>query len=440
MDKLAVLYAEHIATLQQRTRTICESEGLEGLVIHSGQAKRQFLDDMYYPFKVNPHFKAWLPVIDNPHCWIVVNGSDKPKLIFYRPVDFWHKVPDEPRDFWAEYFDIELLLQPDQVEKLLPYDKANYAYMGEYIEVAQALGFSIMNPEPVLNYLHFNRAYKTQYELECLRNANRIAVDGHKAARDTFFNGGSEFDIQHAYLMATRQSENEMPYGNIVALNENCAILHYTHFEPNAPQTHNSFLIDAGANFNGYAADITRTYDFKKQGEFAELVTAMTAIQVELGKGLKPGMLYGDLHVECHNRIAQILSDFNIVNLPAADIVERKITSTFFPHGLGHHLGLQVHDVGGFMSDDKGTHQASPDGHPFLRCTRMIEKNQVFTIEPGLYFIDSLLGDLAQTDNKQYINWNKVEEFKPYGGIRIEDNIIVHEDSLENMTRDLHLD
>jgi Xaa-Pro dipeptidase len=231
-----------------------------------------------------------------------------------------------------------------------------------------------------------------------------------------------------------------MPYGNIVALNENCAILHYTHFEPNAPQTHNSFLIDAGANFNGYAADITRTYDFKKQGEFAELVTAMTAIQIELGKGLKPGMLYGDLHVECHNRIAQILSDFNIVKLPAADIVERKITSTFFPHGLGHHLGLQVHDVGGFMSDYKGTHQASPDGHPFLRCTRMIEKNQVFTIEPGLYFIDSLLGDLAQTDNKQYINWNKVEAFKPYGGIRIEDNIIVHEDSLENMTRDLHLD
>ncbi|MEL0642727.1 Xaa-Pro dipeptidase, partial [Pseudoalteromonas aliena] len=69
-------------------------------------------------------------------------------------------------------------LQPDQVEKLLPYEKANYAYMGEYIEVAQARGFSIKNPEPVLNYFHYHRAYKTQYELECIRNANRIAVDG----------------------------------------------------------------------------------------------------------------------------------------------------------------------------------------------------------------------------------------------------------------------
>jgi len=92
------------------------------------------------------------------------------------------------------------------------------------------------------------------------------------------------------------------------------------------------------------------------------------------------------------------------------------------------------------MADDTGAHQAPPEGHPFLRCTRLIEKNQVFTIEPGLYFIDSLLGDLAQTDNKQFINWEKVEALKPFGGIRIEDNIIVHEDSLENMTRDLHLD
>ncbi|NOU51381.1 Xaa-Pro dipeptidase [Pseudoalteromonas sp. JBTF-M23] len=440
MEQLAHYYAEHIATLQQRTKTILDQEGLEGLVIHSGQAKRQFLDDMYYPFKVNPQFKAWLPVIDNPHCWVVVNGVDKPKLIFYRPVDFWHKVPDEPNDFWADYFDIQLLVQPDQVEKFLPYDKANFAYIGEYLEVAQALGFTNVNPEPVMNYFHYHRAYKTQYELSCLREANRIAVIGHKAARDMFYAGGSEFAIQQAYLNATEHMENDTPYGNIVALNENCAILHYTHFERKAPKQHHSFLIDAGANFNGYASDITRTYDFAKQGEFAELIQVMNDHQIQLGKALSPGKLYGELHIDCHARVAQVLRDFDIVKLPAQDILEKGITSTFFPHGLGHHLGLQVHDMGGFLADESGTHQAPPEGHPFLRCTRKIEAKQVFTIEPGLYFIDSLLGDLAQTDNKKYINWDKVEQFKPYGGIRIEDNIIVHEDRLENMTRDLDLD
>nr|4ZWU_A Chain A, ORGANOPHOSPHATE ANHYDROLASE/PROLIDASE [Alteromonas sp.]4ZWU_B Chain B, ORGANOPHOSPHATE ANHYDROLASE/PROLIDASE [Alteromonas sp.] len=440
MNKLAVLYAEHIATLQKRTREIIERENLDGVVFHSGQAKRQFLDDMYYPFKVNPQFKAWLPVIDNPHCWIVANGTDKPKLIFYRPVDFWHKVPDEPNEYWADYFDIELLVKPDQVEKLLPYDKARFAYIGEYLEVAQALGFELMNPEPVMNFYHYHRAYKTQYELACMREANKIAVQGHKAARDAFFQGKSEFEIQQAYLLATQHSENDTPFGNYVALNENCAILHYTHFDRVAPATHRSFLIDAGANFNGYAADITRTYDFTGEGEFAELVATMKQHQIALCNQLAPGKLYGELHLDCHQRVAQTLSDFNIVNLSADEIVAKGITSTFFPHGLGHHIGLQLHDVGGFMADEQGAHQEPPEGHPFLRCTRKIEANQVFTIEPGLYFIDSLLGDLAATDNNQHINWDKVAELKPFGGIRIEDNIIVHEDSLENMTRELELD
>ncbi len=440
MNQLASLYAEHIAILQQRTRTIVDREGLDGLVIHSGQAKRQFLDDMYYPFKVNPQFKAWLPVIDNPHCWVVVNGSEKPKLIFYRPVDFWHKVPDEPNDFWAEFFDIELLVQPDQVEKLLPYDKAKFAYIGEYLEVAQALGFGFVNPESVLNFLHYHRAYKTPYEMACLREANKLAVKGHKAARDAFYGGGAEFDIQSAYLAATRCAENDMPYGNIVALNENCAILHYTHLEKQAPAQMRSFLIDAGAEFNGYAADITRTYDFTKRGEFHELILAMNAHQQALCSGLKPGIMYGDLHLECHQRVAEVLSEFNIVKLKPAEIVERGISSTFFPHGLGHHLGLQVHDMGGFLADERGTHQAPPEGHPFLRCTRKIEENQVFTIEPGLYFIDSLLADLAATEHKSAVNWDKVAELKPFGGIRIEDNIIVKADGIENMTRDLALD
>lgn len=440
MENLAITYKSHIETLQLRTKNVLAREGLEGLVIHSGQSKRQFLDDMDYPFKVNPHFKAWLPVVDNPHCWLVVNGVDKPKLVFYRPVDFWHKVPDEPSDFWAEHFDIVLLKVPDQVEQLLPYDKEKFAYIGEYIEVAKALGFSQLNPEGVLNYLHYHRAYKTDYEQICLREANRLAVLGHKAARDMFYNGGSEYDIQKAYLIATQHTENQVPYGNIVALNENCAILHYTHLEIAKPQQHRSFLIDAGASFHGYAADITRTYDFARQGEFAELIVALNAHQIALCNGLKPGIKYSDLHLECHQRVAEVLSQFNIVKLDQESIVSKGISATFFPHGLGHHLGLQVHDVGGFMLDERGTHIAPPEGHPFLRCTRTVEANQVFTIEPGLYFIDSLLADLAATENAKYINWEKVNAFKPFGGIRIEDNVIVHQDRNENMTRNLALD
>ena len=82
MTTLTASYQVHIETLQSRTREALQREGLDGLVIHAGQSKRLFLDDNDYPFKVNPHFKAWVPVVDNPHCWLVVNGVDKPKLIF----------------------------------------------------------------------------------------------------------------------------------------------------------------------------------------------------------------------------------------------------------------------------------------------------------------------------------------------------------------------
>jgi len=432
------LYAAHLFELQQRTKAVLARENLDALVIHSGQAKRQFLDDMDYPFKVNPLFKAWLPLVDNPHCWLVVDGVNKPKLVFYLPVDFWHKVPDAPTDFWAGFFDIELIDKPTKVEKLLPYDKARLAYLGEQLELARALGFTELNPEGVLSYLHYHRAYKTDYELACLREANRIAVTGHRAAEAAFRAGGSEFDIQLAYLAAVQQSENEVPYGNIIALNQNAAILHYTVLERQKPSAHHSFLIDAGAAFHGYAADITRTYS-AQDDEFAALIQAMKAVELQLVDSLKPGIKYTEVHLTSHQLIANVLADFDLVQLGADAIVDTQISRTFYPHGIGHHLGLQVHDVGGFMADERGTHVSAPEHHPFLRSTRLIEPGMVFTIEPGLYFIDSLLADLKQTEHGKYVNWHKVDAFRKFGGIRIEDNVIVHRDRNENMTRELGL-
>lgn len=435
MSDQRALYQAHIEELQTRTREALQREGLDGLVIHSGQGKRLFLDDNHYPFKVNPQFKAWVPVVDNPNCWLVVNGVDKPKLIFYRPVDFWHKVPPEPNDFWTDSVDIVMLKQADAVEKLLPYDKQKFAYIGEYIEVARALGFENVNPDRVLHYLHYHRAYKTDYELECMRRANDAAVAGHKAAEQAFREGLSEFDINLAYAKASRQGDNDVPYNSIVALNEHAAILHYMQCDMVAPPESRSFLIDAGAQYHGYAADITRTY-CHKANHFNDLIQEVDKVTLTLAEALKPSVAYSDIHVLAHDGIARILHDAGIVNLPADDIVSSGITRTFFPHGIGHFLGLQVHDVGGQVNDDRGTPKPPPEEHPFLRTTRMVEARQVFTIEPGLYFIDSLLTDLKATPESKYINWNTIEQYRPYGGIRIEDNIIVHRDRNENMTRE----
>lgn len=438
MNELTTLYPAHVAQLQQRVKAALLREDLEGLVIHSGQEIKVFLDDYTYPFKINPHFKAWLPIVNIANCWLIVNGHDKPILIYYQPIDFWHKVEPLSESYWTEHFDIKVLKQASDVDNLLPYDKKGYAYIGEHIEVAKALGFEKINAEPLLNYLHYHRGYKTAYEQACLRQSNAIAVRGHKAAKHAFLQGASEFDIQQSYLAATSLTANETPYGNIVALNQNASILHYTALDRCVPQKHQSFLIDAGANFHGYAADITRTYAFK-QDQFAELIARMDQLMLNAVDGLKPGVSYVDVHLATYRDIGNVLREFNIINLDADDAVESGIISSFFPHGLGHHLGLQTHDVGGFMADERGTHVNAPEAHPFLRTSRTVEANQVFTIEPGLYFIDSLLNDLKQSQHQSLINWSQVEVFRPYGGIRIEDNIIVHQSHNENMTRDLDL-
>ena len=438
MKTLSLEYAQHINTLQDRTKSILARENLQGMIIHAGQGLKVFLDDYTYPFKVNPHFKHWLPVTDVPNCWLVVNGEDKPTLIYYQPVDFWHKVIPLEACYWSDFFNIEILTKASDVEKFLPYDKNGYAYLGEHVEVAKALGFEAINPEPLLNYMHFHRAYKTNYEHECLRKSNEIAAIAHKAAQKAFFNGETEYEIQKAYLSAIQYTSNDTPYGNIVALNENCSILHYTALDNIPPQAHRSFLIDAGGNFNGYASDITRTYSYKRD-KFSELVSRMDQLMLNTVDRLKPGISYVDIHVAAYQEVAEVLEEFEFINVGANEAVETGVVSTFFPHGIGHHLGLQTHDVGGFMGDERGTHVETPEQHPFLRASRVIEASQVFTIEPGLYFIDSLLADLKASQHGHMINWSNVDEMRKFGGIRIEDNIIVHQGKNENMTRDCDL-
>jgi Xaa-Pro dipeptidase len=173
---------------------------------------------------------------------------------------------------------------------------------------------------------------------------------------------------------------------------------------------------------------------------FADLIASMHQITQQCVNELKPGVSYVQIHSRAYQQVAALLCDTGIVNLDANDMLETGIVNTFYPHGIGHFLGLQVHDVAGHVSDDRGTPNPAPEAHPFLRNTRTIEARQVFTVEPGLYFIDSLLAELKSSEQSKYINWNVIDSLRPFGGIRIEDNVIVHRDKNENMTRELNID
>ncbi|WMS86096.1 Xaa-Pro dipeptidase [Pleionea litopenaei] len=428
-------YSQHIEALLKRYQQLLAEHNYDYLVIPSGMPIRKYLDDMDYPFKVNPHFKALLPLTDHPHCQIIIPQTGKPQLLYYQPVDFWHTVPADPSGAYTEFFEIQLIARPEQALPLIPKD-GRVVLMGRKEGVLEAVSFSAQNPESLVYPLYWDRAYKSAYEVECIWQANRLAAKAHNAARDEFYRGGNEFSINNAYLVAANALENDMPYGNIVALNQNAAILHYTDCQRTTPNKHFSFLIDAGAEVNGYASDITRTYSYAKNDEFADLIQAMDEMHLNLLEQIKPQQSYVDLHVQAHHRIADILKRFDFVTASADALVESGVSSAFFPHGLGHQLGLQVHDVGGHQSEKAGGTTPPPQEHPFLRNTRTIEQHQVLTVEPGLYFIDSLLDDVKQTDLNDAINWEKINQFKVFGGIRIEDDILVTADGHRNLSRE----
>ena len=428
------LFAAHIETLKQRGDAALTRGRFDHLVIPAGVARLQFLDDMHYPFHVNPHFKHWLPVTMAPGSWIVYTPGRRPKLIYLQPADYWHVVPDAPAGYWVEHFDIVIIREEEDAFAELPTDVSRCAILGE--DNAALREFVPNNPKGVVNYLHYQRFIKTAYELAMMRVANKIGVRAHRAAEEAFRTGVSEFDIHMAYLSAARQGDNELPYNNIIALNEHAAILHYMQVQHAPPAHSHSFLIDAGASFHGYASDITRTYATDAGSEFQSMINAVDAVQKNLCGGVVAGKDYATLHIEAHHQLAGVLKDLGFIRMSAESAVESGVSAVFFPHGLGHSIGLQVHDVAGFAADDSGKTIERPPGHPHLRMTRKIEPGAVVTIEPGLYFIDMLLATLKNKPEARDINWDRVDEFRKFGGIRIEDDVACTNDAPENLTRD----
>lgn len=430
-------YASHIATIQQRFDEALEATGYDSALIYSGQASVAFLDDNPYPFRVNPLFKYWLPITESPKSFIFYKPGHKPVVYLYRAKDFWHAPVNIPASEWQEHVELKVVENLAQVYSDLGSALQSSAFLGENYDPMSSWNVAARNPENLINYLHYQRSQKTTYELDCLRKANRIAARAHNAARDVFFAGGSEIEIQHAYLSAIKYREQEVPYNSIIALNEHSAVLHYDVYDRVAPSESRSFLIDAGALYNGYCADITRTYAAKKSGFYHELVEAVDAAEQAIIAEIKPGASYYDLHVSMHRKIANILVDFNFFKISSEEVYERGYTSAFFPHGLGHYIGLQVHDVGGFLKSPQGESYERSERHPFLRLLRDIEPGQVFTVEPGLYVVDQLLEDFNGNED---FNWARIAELRPYGGVRIEDSVYVSENGVENLTRDAFAD
>lgn len=433
----ASLYRQHVQYVLKQLEQLWDSCGIDKLVLHSGCHHYYFGDDQYAPFRTNPNFAYFVPISGPGHC-LVIRPGEQPKLIWYSPDDYWYEPTKLVESYWQNEFEMICVSNVDDLPKHVG-EVGKAAFVGEDVAFAETCGFAApqVNPDNVVNGLHWIRSYKSDYEILCIEQANDIAAKAHYAARQVFENHGSELDIHHAYVQAAGGIDAELPYESIVALNQKGSFLHYVNKRRSV--SGDVLLLDSGATHAGYASDITRTWTAPSVDDgFRAMLQDFNALELALCDAVKPDLSFVDLHVQAHQLIAELLANYQIVNVSGQEAFDRGLTRIFFPHGLGHFLGIQVHDVAGRQENISGGAKAPPTEYPFLRTTRILEPTMVVTIEPGVYFIDSLLRPQRTGTNAKAFNWERIDTWRKYGGMRIEDDVLVTDGGHRNLTRPYH--
>jgi len=265
---------------------------------------------------------------------------------------------------------------------------------------------TLVDASPIINEL---RLIKSDNEISLMRQANYISSLAHKRAMKKAAVGLFEYQIENEMLHEfTRHGARHTAYASIVAGGDNANVLHYTN---NDDKLNNNelLLIDAGAELSGYAADITRT--FPVNGKFTEpqkiLYQLVLDAKVKVIAEIKPGITFAKLNNIANECLTKGLLDLGILSGDLTCLINEKACKKYFIHGLGHWLGLDVHDVGDYQISEEKTQ------------SREFAPGMVLTIEPGLYF--------PLDDTEVATQWRGI-------GIRIEDNIVVTKNGCENLT------
>jgi len=275
------------------------------------------------------------------------------------------------------------------------------------------------------------RVLKDADELDRMRQAAAATVIGFEVVYDAAAAGMTERDVEAELEVGFRRGGGDAPaYDSIVAAGRNAAVLHY---EPTTTvvEPGDFILIDAAAAVSGYACDCTRTFvvgaePSQKQRDIHAIVTAAQAVGVEK---CVPGAEYRSIHIETATQMTEGLIELGLLRGEPSDLVARGVTAVFFPHGVGHGIGLSVHDVAGYAA---GRERTTSFGTEFLRMDRRLQEGMVVTIEPGIYFIPAILEGADRFADD--IDLALADEYVEIGGVRVEDCVHVTTDGPENLT------
>ncbi|KAJ3113610.1 hypothetical protein HDU96_003141 [Phlyctochytrium bullatum] len=397
--------------------------------------------DTEEPFRQESNF-FYLTGVEDPDCHLVISLKTKESTLIVPKYDddytLWCGAPPSVDALSARH-DIKVEFV-DALKTVLAAaaGESQTVHVLEAEDVqAHASGLKVVS-DKLRTAVTEARVYKSQEEIEIMRRAGRISGNAHIALMKSVKPGvGTERELQATFTHeCTKSGAHFQAYTGIFAAGRAGSILHYT--KNNAPIPSNKadlVLVDAACELNCYASDITRCFPVggKFEGDFKTVYEIVLNMQKVVLAAMKPGVQWEDMHRLAEKVALDGLLEAGIVKGEKEVLLKHHVPALFFPHGLGHLIGIDVHDCGGYPA---GVERIQEPGIRYLRMRRPLLPGMVVTVEPGVYFVDPILDKaLADPVLKEFINVDVLTRFrKNVGGVRIEDDVAITETGIDNLT------
>uniref|UniRef100_H2ZPX9 Xaa-Pro dipeptidase n=1 Tax=Ciona savignyi TaxID=51511 RepID=H2ZPX9_CIOSA len=412
------------------------------VLLQGGQQTQQDSTDRDITFRQESYFQ-WCFGVTEPDCFGTIEVASGKAVLFIpklpKEYQVWMGEIYPPSHFQAKYAVDDVKFVQD-VSTLIFQNGLN-TDSGHTTREAAFDGISsfTVNNELLHPVISECRVIKTEQELQVMRYVNRVSSDAHKELMRRIRPGWMEYQAESLFKhhVYTHGGCRHVAYTCIGATGDHCAILHYGH--AGAPNDRliadgDMCLFDMGGEYYCYASDITCSYPVN--GKFTDdqkaIYNAVLKSNRAVQKALKPGVSWVDMHLLADRVQLEELVKIGILHGDVDEMMAVRLGAVFMPHGLGHFMGHDVHDVGGYPD---GPERRTEPGLRSLRTARTMEEGMVLTIEPGIYFNWPMIEQaLNNPEMSRFINADVIQRFRNFGGVRIEDDVAVTSDGMEMLT------
>jgi len=395
-------------------------------------------NDEPQPFRQRRYFN-YLSGCALPDCYLAYNIGTSKLTLFIPPIDpdevIWSGLPLST-DEALKIYDVDDVRPSTEVNPFLTSPQSPkstvWTIHDQVSEHITFIEFENKDFKLLKEAIEECRVVKDDYEIALTRKANSISTLAHTAVLKAVKHVQNERELEAIFLQqCVANGCREQAYGSIVASGTNAATLHYQkNYEPLAGRW--NLLLDAGGEYQCYASDITRTFPITGQfnKESRQIYDLVLRMQDECTEMLKDGVVWDDVHARAHKIAIDGLLKLRILTGSAEEIFEARTSVAFFPHGLGHYLGMDTHDTGGHPNyEDKDSM------YRYLRVRGKLPAGSIITVEPGVYFCRFIIEPfLKDPKHSKYIDEKVLNRYWDVGGVRIEDNVLITRNGYENLT------